>query len=163
MICEAKSSDVAFLAAGMCELIKHVQSTGDAYFAKLQDRYQESFGNWFEEMINNKDSVGLVAWKNEKPIGFIVGHTAKPFLPFSQIQQVGQIHGCWVDRKSRKKGVGTKLAEAVEQWFAERKIDYVELNYITGNIEAKAFWNKLGYNAYRVATRKKLGKIGENR
>ena len=84
MICKAKTSDVDFLAAGMCELIEHVQSSGDAYFAKLQDGYQDSFGNWFEEMINSKDSTVLVAWKNEKPIGFIVGHTTKPFLPFSQ-------------------------------------------------------------------------------
>ena len=156
MICEAKISDVGFLAVGMRELIEHVQRSGDDYFAELQDGYQDGFEGWFEEAIKNKEATVLIAWENASPVGFIAGQIEKPFLPFCRIERVGQIEGCWIKRAARRKGIGNKLVEAIERWFAQRKIDYVQLNYITGNVEAKAFWKKLGYRPYRVATRKKL-------
>ena len=136
MIREAKSSDIGFLTAGMRELIEHVQSSGDDYFAKLQNGYHDNFGGWFEEAIKNENSTVLIAWKNASLAGFITGQITKPFLPFSKIKRVGQIESCWVGRAARRKGIGNKLVEAIEKWFAERSIDYVQLNYITGNREA---------------------------
>ena len=90
------------------------------------------------------------------PVGFITGKATKPFLPFSKIELVGQIESCWINPEVRRKGIGSKLVAAIEEWFEEQNIQYIELNYITGNNEAKVFWEKLRYKPYRIATRKKL-------
>lgn len=161
MIRKATNSDIGFLTAGMRELIEHVQSSGDDYFEKLQDGYYEGFSGWFEEAMKNEDSTVLIAWEETLPVGFVTGQITKPFLPFSRIKRVGEIKCCWVERMARRKGIGNKLVEAIEKWFTERSIDYVQLNYITGNSEAKVFWENLDYEPYRVASRKKLN-IKEN-
>lgn len=156
MICKAKNSDLDFLVEGTLKIIKHVQFSGDDYFAEIQGGYQDHLRGWLKEVIHSKDSIVLMAWENSLPVGFITGKIAKPFLPFSKIEMVGQIESCWINPEVRRKGFASKLLAAIEEWFEGRKIQYIELNYITENREAKAFWEKMQYKPYRIAARKKL-------
>lgn len=53
-------------------------------------------------------------------------------------------------------GLVSKLVDEIEGWFRERSIQYVDVQYLLGNIDAEATWERLGYQAYRVIARKML-------
>ena len=63
---------------------------------------------------------------------------------------------CWVDHSHRKKGISRRLCEDLECWFKSKELQYADLYYLVGNIEAENSWERLGYKPYRVTSRKEL-------
>lgn len=63
---------------------------------------------------------------------------------------------CWVGPDYIKQGVAGGLVSAIEDWRKERELSHIELNYIVGNTEAGAVWERLGYKPFRITSRKSL-------
>eukprot|EP00054_Salpingoeca_dolichothecata_P012406 m.68850 g.68850 ORF g.68850 m.68850 type:complete len:163 (+) comp19932_c0_seq1:24-512(+) len=53
----------------------------------------------------------------------------------------------WVNPKWRKQGVGRRLMDFVMDWCRkDGRYTQMEASCVIGNIPAKSFWNKLGFN-----------------
>lgn len=57
----------------------------------------------------------------------------------------GYVNGLYVDPGFRGSGLGRELNAALDEWFASRNVTSVELQVLSGNIAARQFWQKMGY------------------
>ena len=157
MIREVKAQDVPILLKWLELLICHTQrSTDDPYIINLKPGYEEAHRPFILDAIkSDKGKVFLFEDEGVKK-GFIYGAVTTPFLAASSIEKIGQINFCWVDEAYRNQGVASALVRKIEAYFKEQGIEYVDLHYMLGNIEAEVSWQKMGYSPYRVASRKRL-------
>ena len=63
---------------------------------------------------------------------------------------------CWVEPDYRNRGVARALVSAIEDWCDGSGLKHIELNFIVGNTEAEAVWERLGYRPFRITSRKTL-------
>ena len=157
MIRIATKNDVPTLVEWMLNLVLHVQvSSSDPYVLALEEGYENKFAPWFIKTMDSENSVVYMAEDNNIPVGFVFGKITEPFMSLSKIKAIGQIELCWVETRYRKQGIATKLVRELESWFKKKNIEYVDLQYLVGNVEAENSWVHLGYKPYRIAARKKI-------
>jgi ribosomal protein S18 acetylase RimI-like enzyme len=65
------------------------------------------------------------------------------------------IHSLYVERSSRKRGVGKSLLEAIMQWGREKKCEEVELNVLVNN-SARKLYNKVGFRPFEYKMMRKF-------
>ena len=56
----------------------------------------------------------------------------------------------------RIKGYGRKLMEEAQKWAKSRKLTSIELNVLSNNHSAKAFYERNGFEEYQVKLRKEI-------
>ncbi len=153
----ATDNDTSFLVNGLKRMVEHLRSrTKDPYCINLTSNYDQKFPEQITMFLKDETARIYIAEDLGLPLGYIIGKIACPFLPFSQIKQVGDIWICWVEPEVRGQGIAKQLTQSIEAWFSEQDIYYVELHYVVGNIEAEATWERLGYYPFRIAARKEL-------
>lgn len=88
-------------------------------------------------MILHPDSF-LVAEVNGEVVGYAVGALMK---------RRGHVLSLAVHPSHRRKGVGSRLMEALEEVFKSKEAREVELEVREDNVEARMFYEKLGYRS----------------
>ena len=157
MIKIATKEDIPSLVKWLELLISHTQaSTSDPYICNLEPGYDEVHEPFFANAIESDQGEIYIFEEDGVKKGFIYGGITKPFLDASSVKAIGQINFCWVDEQYRKQGIASALVQSMEQWFQSKGIEYIDLHYLVGNVEAEKSWAKMGYAPYRVASRKKL-------
>ncbi len=109
----------------------------------------ESSGSmkWMSAARNTAEKFGrlAVAKSGDQVVAF--AHGMIKFLPdYLGGKPVGMITHIFVAKEFRDKHVGAKLVAMLEDWFRSKKVHSVELQVITGNPDAMAFWKNLGYS-----------------
>jgi GNAT superfamily N-acetyltransferase len=110
---------------------------------------------WLKAAQNTSGKFGIVVIAKEdgKTIGF--AHGMIKFLPdYLGGYPVGTITHVFVEENERRAGVGKELINELEEWFGTKNVHSVELQVITGNPGAQAFWKKLGYHEELLQFRK---------
>jgi GNAT superfamily N-acetyltransferase len=109
---------------------------------------------YFAELLSRDDSAVFVA-----DAGQIVGVAfgllrAAPDLPIFHQQRWGVLDGLVVEPAWRRRGIGKLLTYAVEKWATDLGVPWVELNVYQFNVEARQFYEALGYLPYSTKLRK---------
>jgi len=154
---EARTEDIPFLVESLSKLISHVQkTTNDVYISNLEEQDSSVVAGMFNDALHDDDSKIFINEYEGEKTGFIFGRISNPFLPISKIKKIGLVEMCWVEHSHRKKGISRRLCEDLEHWFKSKKLQYADLHYLVGNIEAENSWERLGYRPYRITSRKTL-------
>ena len=93
-----------------------------------------------------------------KNVGFAHGGL-RLMSDFYGSHKVGHITHVFVDEWVRKKGLGESLVKKLEQWFTEKEVHSVELEVLISNKAGITFWDKLGYPAELIQSRKMGNKL----
>ena len=153
----ANNNDKPYLLKAMTCLLEHVRdSSQDEYLLRLTGNYIEDSEQWIEKILASDESSTYVAKNDGTSIGYVIGTITRPFIKRCAIERIDLIEHCWVEKECRMNGLAAKLVEAIESWFKEDSIQYIDVQYLLGNIEAEVTWEKLGYKPYRVISRKVL-------
>lgn len=116
---------------------------------------EEGAEKWLRTVKNTSGKFGLVilALDENEPVGFAQGMIK--FLPdYLGGHPVGMIGHVYVEEKWRRAGTGRELVRELENWFKMKNVHSVELQVISTNPAAKAFWSDLGYEQELVQYRK---------
>jgi len=149
------NNDKPYLMKAMVCLLKHVrESSQDEYLKRLSDDYIIESEEWIDKLLASEKSSVYIAKENKIPVGYVIGTITKPFIQRCRIKEIGLIEHCWIEKKYRMNGLATRFIKVVEEWFKVNKIQYIDVQYLLGNIEAENTWEKLGYKPYRVISRK---------
>ena len=142
------------------DVVKMFQSVYDAEGPEQMIRLADDGAEiWLQGVLKGLGRFGVIciAGMGGKNVGF--AHGSLRFIPdFYGSHKVGYISHVFVDEKVRKNGVGEALVRKLEQWFAEKKVHSVELEVLITNKTGIAFWEKLGYPAELLQSRK----MGDN-
>ena len=154
----ANKEDIVYLLQAMACLLAHVRdSSQDGYLLRLADDALQDSEQWIEKVLATGESMVYVAKQDgTKPVGYIIGSIVRPFITRCRIKHIGLIEHCWVETEQRRAGIAAALVGRLETWFKEKSIEFVEVQYLLGNTHAEVTWQKLGYQPYRVLSRKAL-------
>ena len=130
--------------------------SGDSYF-DFDQIVKVDIINYLVDFLNCDTGVIYCSTDNRDQIaGFIVGMEKDCFLPLSKVKKIGYIEALYVKNAFRRKGIAKELEEMLLNYFRGRELEYIELNLLTNNDQAKGFWSYRDYSAFREQYRKHL-------
>ncbi|MDR0271700.1 MAG: GNAT family N-acetyltransferase [Clostridiales bacterium] len=106
--------------------------------------------------LQKAESKIFIAKKENEVIGFISGTVINCFLPVSKVGKIGYIEAAYVIESFRGKGIMSKLENILIEYFKSGGLEFVELNVLSGNLNAKKFWSKSNYTVFREQMRKRI-------
>lgn len=98
----------------------------------------------YNEDINRKDRLILVAKDRLKPVGFIRAEIRKT-VELYKYNLSGYISDLYVEEEYRGLGIAEKLVNGVVNWLIKMGIYSLRLSVSSENINALKFYNKLGF------------------
>ncbi|MEM3153320.1 MAG: ribosomal protein S18-alanine N-acetyltransferase [Candidatus Bathyarchaeia archaeon] len=98
------------------------------------------------QLLQNQNCISLVAKENDKIIGFIIG-----MIYVEDGVLTGHILTIDVSPSHRRKGVGIKLLQELEEIFRDRQVKVSRLEVREDNVAALSLYQKFGY--------KKIGRL----
>ncbi|OHD53778.1 MAG: hypothetical protein A2Y33_02660 [Spirochaetes bacterium GWF1_51_8] len=139
-------------------LISHlIEETSDPYMTTDPDSDLENgLGEYLASTIEDRAKTTLVADDGGKIAGFICGEIRDCFFPPSVVKKIGYIFGAYTLPEYRNNGVMSQLEKILTDYFRSFKINYVELNFLSGNSIARKSWESLGYRVFREQMRKQI-------
>jgi GNAT superfamily N-acetyltransferase len=145
--------------------IEHAQ-----YYAAIDaDAFQvperEGLVEWLQELIDApapEDELSLVAEVDGKVVGFVEATIAEPLdtARWQLVREVGEkrllVTAFGVRREYWRRGLGTKLLHAAEQWGREKGAVLACLDTYASSPVSVPFYEKLGYSTKSLNYRKRL-------
>lgn len=110
---------------------------------------------WLKGVVAGLERFGrlCVAEGGGEVLGF--GHGALKLLPdHLGGHRIGHVSHLHVMPKARRHGVARQLAASLEEWFAAKQVEEVEIQLVAGNAPAAAFWESMGYRIELAQYRK---------
>lgn len=96
----------------------------------------------------------LVARDDDEIVGFVT--FSKEQGDYDVDSRRGLIHDIFVAESYRDRGVGDRLLSAAEKRLASDGIDHVSLEVLAGNDAARRFYERAGYEPFRIEMEKQL-------
>lgn len=119
---------------------------------------KESFDYWME-VIRTHQGLILLAEKEGKIVGYVVGYVEKPniektleFFP----SKIGRIEDLFVATDYRHQGVGSRLIEEMESYLQKNQCQYINLGVLNRNPMAHNLYTRLGYQDEYIEMLKKI-------
>lgn len=140
----------------MVALIEHIRNESkDPYFrwASLETDFLRSN---LLKTLDNPDRKIFVVEDQSQVVGFLEAAVIPCFLPFSLVEEIGQIFAAYIDPAHRGCGLVEQLEAAAVSFFSSRGLRYVELHALSRNAIAVHTWTRLGYQTFRVQMRKSI-------
>jgi len=101
--------------------------------------------SYFKNILNDENSLFLVAIIKEKIIGFIQNEISETEHPLIKSYRYGHISELVIDSELQRQGIGKLLLKESHKWFQEKEITEVNLVVFDFNKEAIEFYKNLGY------------------
>jgi len=130
--------------------IRMCSDSPDAFSETLEKAKQRTAEEWDSKakwLADSPDAIGLIAYDNNRPCGFIMGLAGR-FINGSmdwQCRDRVTIARSWVDPEARRKSIGTKLTGTIKDWAFEKGFKHIELQVTENNEAAKSFYKHLGF------------------
>lgn len=125
----------------------HVRLRTKCY--KMKVNAEKLYLKFLKKQMKSKKAAVLVAESR----GHIIGHIMIGIVripPVYKIDKQCGIYEIFVGRGFRKKGIGTALFRAAEEWAKRRKIKQVVLTVDVKNEDARDFYESWGYETYQL-------------
>lgn len=118
----------------------------------LRESWEEAWSDLSETVRNG---VALIAEEDEHPVGFV-------FCVLGDVgRKTAHVTDLYVAPEARSRGVGSALLAAVIEPAREAGLDYVSLEVLTRNNEARRLYDRLGFVAVDVFMVAPLGSLAE--
>lgn len=146
LIRTAKKEDINDLIKLNRRLCEHI-ARSDRY-CQANKQTEKAFRDFYIRNLPKRNFKYLVAENNKgKIIGYLSAHILKA-TPFVAPKKIGEILGCIVSKKYKRKGVGKQLVEKIIEWFEKNKVRHIEVEVHSKNKSGIAFWQKMGSKEY---------------
>ncbi|MBD3388316.1 MAG: GNAT family N-acetyltransferase [Candidatus Altiarchaeales archaeon] len=110
---------------------------------RLGFKYLDGDSPWAEELTDD-ECVTLVAREKNIVLGFITIRIPR-FNPFRKIKKLGEVDLIVVERKLRRRSIGTNLFKKAVKLLKGKHVSHVLLNVKVGNKAAHSFWKKMKF------------------
>lgn len=150
IIRKANINDIARIRELYYELFKFTNGLEPKYIKAI-----EQSEDFIKLTIENDNFENFVALVDDEIVGFlIITQDKTPEYECFYPRKFAHIIDIVVDAKNRKQGIASKLIEKAIEWGNERGLDYIDLDVLEKNPNAKRLYKSLGFNEY-ITTMKK--------
>jgi diamine N-acetyltransferase len=148
------TKDFKLVAKLNYEIQKHHIDLYEEYFRETKI---EEVENYYKNQLEDPNWFCYIAYIDEEPIGyalfFIRNYEQNPFRKSYLGIHIDQIS---VLPRYKKQGIGTALMATIENFAKDKNATQLELTYWENNVEAKMFYEKLGFNPHMRFTVKRI-------
>lgn len=141
------------------EFCKHYRASGFNRHLKpvrCEDLPESYFVDSFNELLSG-DNFFLVAEDNGRVIGYIEAEIVEHYeKELYEITKSGHINSIFVLDKYRGRGVGARLMNEAIAWMKSKGVQICTLGVVSGNDEALALYQKLGFRTERTKMWKEI-------
>lgn len=117
-------------------------------FFKVHDLVEMT--EFFKNVVNKPDHHFFVVKDDEELVGYAWIEIKKiPEGPIKKAFSLGYVHQISINEGKRNKGYGSFLIHKIASFAREHNLSRIELDYWTDNINAKEFYEKLGFVKFR--------------
>lgn len=120
---------------------------------KLDWAQSEEGKTYFTEIVNNPNSICLIAEEDTKPVGYLV---AKPKHFGYRLSKYVEIENMGVSPDYRSKGIGVKLIDECAKVAKERGFAKVYVCAYSQNTNAVRFYEKCGFTKIDISLEKNI-------
>jgi len=116
---------------------------------------------WAKYVVDKFDEIStklIVAEEDGKVVGFMLC-LLSPNTPVFKERKIGVISDVFVLEERRRKGVAKKMLDVAVKWFKKNKVRSVRLGVANDNLEARAVWRRMGFEAYMIYKRLDLDRM----
>lgn len=117
--------------------IRRLPPWGTSYTRSLLQKIKRNNGVIYLAQCDGK-TIGIIA-------GIILKQNKLDLLEFAPTK-FGRVLELFVEEKLRGKHVGQLLIEKMEDYFRSAKCDFVRIEVFEPNVNARSFYQRLGYN-----------------
>ncbi|MEM6987398.1 MAG: GNAT family N-acetyltransferase [Pseudomonadota bacterium] len=154
---DASPDDIDYIASCYGKLSQHIKSeSAGEYIDGLPEQVDDETLALAESYLDERQARALIAEAGGAPIACIATRIQPSSFPPSGVGDVGHIGLAWVEPDWRAQGVAAALLAEVEIWLEARKVDLMELSYLSANTGAETAWRALGFEAFRVHAYKRI-------
>ena len=151
VIREAKNSDYDKINKIFSDVTKmHKELHPEVAEKFLEEHFDKKYYN---ECIENSQTVFLVAELDRKVIGFLLATIKQSALREKFVMNISNIA---ILDDFRNNGVGTQLMEVLSNLAKTKDCARIELNVYNNNETAKSFYKNLGFETQRIVLQKLL-------
>lgn len=114
---------------------------------------------FIKSMINSLNSDYILIEDDEKIIGYaLIEERESPYREYDSFVEdhYAFIYEIVILPEYRTKGYGRKIIEEATRWASKRKLTSIELNVLSNNYSAKAFYESNDFKEYQIKFRKKI-------
>ena len=108
-------------------------------------------------VIVKKDNFCEVIQDKNRIVGYLNGGIAKR-SPWHKEARYAYLGSIFIEKKFRRRGLGTKLINDFINWCKRNKFDYIDVTASAQNIFGQNFYRKAGFNDYDLILEKRLTK-----
>lgn len=115
--------------------------------------------SFIKSMIISTDSDYILAIDDEKIIGYaLIEERVSPYKEYDSFVEdhYAFIYELVMLPEYRNKGYGKKIIEEAIKWAKERNLTSIELNALSNNYSARAFYERVGFEEFQVKLRKEI-------
>jgi len=98
----------------------------------------------WESTLDDEDCMTYVGKEKSFVAGFITLRLPE-FNPFHKVGRLAEVDLMTVERKLRRRGIGSALYRAAEIQMKTVSVTHILLNVKVGNVPAMLFWSKMGF------------------
>jgi ribosomal protein S18 acetylase RimI-like enzyme len=113
---------------------------------------RQKWSSYLRERFAEIRTKLIVAEEDGKIVGFMLC-MLEPNIPVYKEKKIGLISDVFVKEERRRKGLARKMLDSAVAWFKKNKVRTVRLNVAADNLEARAAWRMLGFEAFMIDKR----------
>jgi ribosomal protein S18 acetylase RimI-like enzyme len=110
------------------------------------------YRGWLTSRANDHRSVFLVAQREDRIVGFLVG-TVEREIPIYRLKEYGFIHDLWVEPEYRNEGVARQMTMLAIEQFRAMGVKQIRLDTAARNDAARGLFDSCGF---RISTSEML-------
>ncbi len=115
--------------------------------------------SFISSMIKSNESDYILIEDDDKVVGYaLIEQRESPYTEYSAFVEdhYAFIYELVVLPEYRTKGYGKQIVNEAEKWAKQRNLTSIELNCLSNNYSAKAFYERTGFGEYQVKLRKNV-------
>ena len=114
---------------------------------------------FIKSMINSLNSDYIVIEDDDKIVGYaLIEERVSPYKDYEAFveDRFAFIYEFVILPEYRNKGYGRKILDEAMQWAKNRGLTDIELNVLSNNYSARAFYERMGFDEFQLKLRKKI-------
>ncbi|MDX9972016.1 MAG: GNAT family N-acetyltransferase [FCB group bacterium] len=145
----AVEADVEALAAMRLRLQAHLQ-VGTPVVSPFSEEHIATLPEFYRNALaQNRYAVVSAAEGIDVPVAMLIARIED--VPGIVPRLYGRVDDVWVDPEHRRRGLCKRMMRAAVEYFRERGIEKMVLNWAPGNIEARETWTRMGFVPFHIS------------
>jgi ribosomal protein S18 acetylase RimI-like enzyme len=105
---------------------------------------EERYRRWLRTLAGDERSVFLVAEREDRPIGFLIGDVEEE-IPIYRVKEFGFIHDLWVEEEYRHEGIARQMVMLAIERFKSAGVQQIRLDTAAENEPARKLFASCGF------------------